>query len=480
MENELTDIDSMHGEIPDPNILHSNNGTTDGSTPSYDHQHFYKTTNIVDLLRRRYISSNSDLLTLYDHGYVNGIHRVEKESYEKYLALSRDVEHYDYQIKIYQERKNDLSNKLKEFSRQAQSHSQEKAMAVASIQTIQHQEDNKKKEIDSRLFELNSLNELILQRWPMHTFVTGMLYLIASIIFILADFVITKSIVADAMEMQGWDAIFFASALASTSFLFKPMYDRLIEKPYRANTNRIRFAVFIIILSIFVVALLAILGTFRYESYKLLHTILNIGSDPVQPDYLTGSPLNSWTALWSFILSAVIFAIAGGVSMGIGLPVINDHWQTRFLNIKKKKLETHINEMNSSLNMLLSDKNKLISFFKFKEQIQDSQNLNEIQDEIYRLDTILIEINQQKMNVWSKALQNLYTDAYTRGEKLPEYVIGTFWKNMQKLEEEDDYNNIQLSSFPIEQSVRKSERTRSRPFISLRRKIHDDYRKGII
>jgi len=482
MEPKESASDPAQGSTHQDDI--SSNGANPGVHASSDAQsfsQFYRTTTIADLLRRRFVSAKEVLLTLYDHGYVNGLYRTSKEHYHQYVASSQVVEHLEFQIKIYEDRRLSLAHRFDLLFNQAELDSNHKFVAESSIRTIEHEEGYRKAELQNRLIDLARLNERLLKQWPMHTFATGFFYLVAAMVFIVADFVITKNIVANAMEMDGFDAFIFAAALASTSFLFKPMYDRLIEKPYRENTNRIRFAVFIIILAMAVVALLTILGVFRFEAYKLNQSLASaIASDNVVIDLVGVSPLDTEVALWSFILSAVIFAIAGGVSMGIGLPVINDHWQTRFMAGTRRKLEDTVKSLHESLNKLTAEKERYIALIKSIALRQSMlSTLDSLKQEVHDIHATLIDLHQQKMTKRAEALQHLYADAYARGEKLSDDVIEAYWKEVHQNDDEDVQSGIGDTFTSNGKGVQYKGRTRARPFISLRRKIHEDYKKGL-
>lgn len=188
-----------------------------------------------------------------------------------------------------------------------------------------------------------------------------MLYLFAGIAFVCGDLIISHEIVAYALNIRdNYEAWAFAIGLAMLSVLLKPAYDRLVEQPYihdySPKTKR-TYAIFQGFLIFFSIATMLVLGWFRYEAYKtdkLKESInkqikamqLNIPIDPngaVQAtdnqaliqkmdeqlkiyDKLNIELVNSPWALMSFVLSGVLFAIAGAICLGIAFPILQSYW----------------------------------------------------------------------------------------------------------------------------------------------------------
>ncbi len=193
-----------------------------------------------------------------------------------------------------------------------------------------------------------------------YSLMAGLLFLVAGLSFLVGDLIISHEIVAYALnihnEVEAWA---FAGGLAMVSVLLKPAYDRLIEQPYQANrhTHGPRYERFKVALALFAVLTLGVLGWFRYEAYRtdqlkaaINKTIRQLqqttpiadGSgieSPMTPAVLSqidaqlqqAAGLNQalvsspW-ALASFVLSGLLFALAGAVCLGLGLPVLTTFW----------------------------------------------------------------------------------------------------------------------------------------------------------
>jgi hypothetical protein len=188
--------------------------------------------------------------------------------------------------------------------------------------------------------------------------------LVAGITFVAGDLIISHEIVAYALNIRNtFEAWAFACGLAGVSVLLKPAYERLIEQPYltqySAKTKRI-YGYFQLVLVIISLGTLSVLGWFRYESYKTdrLKQSLNQEIKALQQDassvILNGATVENpalnaqiaeklkeyaalnqklvdspW-ALWSFVLSGVLFAIAGAICLGIAFPILQVFWKRWF------------------------------------------------------------------------------------------------------------------------------------------------------
>jgi hypothetical protein len=196
-----------------------------------------------------------------------------------------------------------------------------------------------------------------------HSLFAGILYFLAGVSFVFGDLIISHEIVAYALNIRNnFEAWAFAVGLAMVSVLLKPAYERLIEQRFEngSASGQKLYAWFKGILVLFSVLTLFILGWFRYEAYKtdklkegINKTIKNIqlqqGDLSLTPQNQTSIlerlnqqlqkievlnqnlVLSNW-ALASFVLSGILFALAGAVCLGIALPVLAAYWQ-RWLQI---------------------------------------------------------------------------------------------------------------------------------------------------
>lgn len=169
------------------------------------------------------------------------------------------------------------------------------------------------------------------------------LYTTAGLFFIAGDVIMSREIVANALKLPGMvEPWIFAIGLAMLAILVKPAYDRLVEEPYWQGTSG-RFAVTITVCAIGALSTLWILGAFRSTAFvnntkiqrlttELLQTDdpARIGEIEQQVVGLQQSLVESPLGYWAFVLSGVLFALAGAVCLGIGLRHVRDAYHLRW------------------------------------------------------------------------------------------------------------------------------------------------------
>jgi len=169
------------------------------------------------------------------------------------------------------------------------------------------------------------------------------LYTIAGVFFIAGDVIMSREIVANALKLPGTvEPWVFAIGLAMLAILVKPAYDRLVEDRYW-NGRTGWFTATISVSATGALATLWILGAFRSTAFvsntkmQRLTTELLQTQDPAriaeieaQVGMLQQSLIESPLGYWAFVLSGVLFALAGAVCLGIGLRHIRDAYHVRW------------------------------------------------------------------------------------------------------------------------------------------------------
>jgi hypothetical protein len=160
----------------------------------------------------------------------------------------------------------------------------------------------------------------------------ALMYLGAGALFVFGAVVMTRKIVADALQLTGHrflglmdESWVFAAGLAMISIVLKPAYDRLVEKPFW-NGREKPFLAVILLLTIGSLGTLWVLGEFRAEAYGDQQRLLIIQqaeglSDAEKLTRITAlqeTMLESELATLSFVLSGLLFATAGAVTLSIG------------------------------------------------------------------------------------------------------------------------------------------------------------------
>lgn len=293
----------------------------------------------------------------FQHGYSSGVGGVDRDTYEGYLSSQIGA---DWLTERIDEKRAELTATEQQLTDATSEH----RTAYTDLQPAALQADRLTQQLARRqgdrqavLAERDALRERRTKAAPDYSLLAGLLFLVAGISFLAGDLIISHEIVAYALNIRNSDEAWaFAVGLAMVSILLKPAYDRLIEQPYQENPqqNRGRYERFKIALAVFAVLTLAVLGWFRYEAYRTdqLKAAINksvrqlqLSTDPLattttlppavmnqiekqlaESSELNLALVNSPWALLSFVLSGILFALAGAVCLGIALPVLSAFW----------------------------------------------------------------------------------------------------------------------------------------------------------
>lgn len=295
----------------------------------------------------------------FEHGYHSGIEQVKPDTYEGYLSSQI---HYEWLTERIEEKRADqqrIDTQLAETTAKRQTTFDALQTHVLPLTTLTKQVDRFAHDCDAVTDEQAALQARRARAAPEYSLLAGLLFLVAGISFLAGDLIISHEIVAYALNIRdNTEAWAFAIGLAMVSVLLKPAYDRLIEEPYQTDRAKHagRYQRFKVALALFSVLTLAVLGWFRYEAYRTdqLKSAINKSIKNLQlnaPVDAAGNPMpltpammqqienqlqnantlnlelvNSPWALLSFVLSGILFALAGAVCLGIALPVVQAFW----------------------------------------------------------------------------------------------------------------------------------------------------------
>lgn len=365
----------------------------------------------------------------FQHGYTSGVEGVNRETYEGYLSSQINT---DWLTERIDEKRTEVATLNQQLSEATEAN----RSAFANLQTHTLQVERLTKQVGQReaarqvvLADQDNLRERRTKAAPDYSLFAGLLFLVAGISFLAGDLIISHEIVAYALNIRNTnEAWAFAVGLAMVSILLKPAYDRLIEKPYQEDPvkNGRKYGQFKIALAVFAVITLAVLGWFRYEAYRTdqLKAAINksvrqlqLNTDPsattqvlspatinkIEKQLSESSELNlalvnSPWALLSFVLSGILFALAGAVCLGIALPVISAFWfrwlqadiklwklrrRLKRLDKEMAPLEAELAEQRTQQNVLQHNLDLLPDLAELKEQRQAvTAELNELLAEL--------------------------------------------------------------------------------------------------
>lgn len=447
----------------------------------------------------------------YQHGYTRGIEGIDRQVYENYL--SSNVNHDWIQDRL-NEKKQELSevrarnNQATEQHKTAYGRLQNEVMGLNNAATQMKDMERQITEIDTTSEELR---EKRAEKAPSYSLIAGLIFLAAGISFIAGDLIISHEIVAYALNIRNSnEAWAFAIGLAMLSVLLKPAYDRLVEEPYHKDESpkaRSRYAGFKLILSIFAIVTLVVLGWFRYEAYRtdklkeaINKSVKNLQLNAVDP--LTGAPVdspaltrkieqalqnsdqlnldlvNSPWALLSFVLSGVLFAIAGAVSLGMALPVLQGFWY-RWLQIdpklgrlrrRRKRILKQMEPLQQVLTQHMTQKTVL------ENDIDLLPKLEELRAEEAKIRAEIEALENERRQALTDSRIQSFGDGYAHGRVTRDVMDEEeyeAWRNRHMT-----VSNLALranSNAQADRAVQRSRATGMRPHQAIRKAITDRF-----
>lgn len=391
----------------------------------------------------------------FQHGYSSGIEGSENRNpYESYLSsqvhynwLTQRIDDRRKEIQRVEREIEETSVKRKTAFDRLQEFIQRVTKAAKRVAELASQRES----IDT---ETEALRNRRKQTQSEYSLLAGFFFFAAGLAFVFGDLIISHEIVAYALNIRNtYEAWAFAIGLAMISILLKPAYDRLIEKPYteqHTQKDRSRYAWFKVALAGFAIVTLGILGWFRYEAYrtdKLKEAInksvknLQLNATPLDPtstitpeqqqvllqkieqqilrsDELNLMLVNSPWALASFVLSGILFALAGAVSLGMALPVLQNFWY-RWLQIdprlgrlrrRRKKLMKEIEAADKELAEETTQKDILA------HELDMLPSLDDLRSERIKMRDELEELIETTRLAQTDSRIASFNDGYAKGE----------------------------------------------------------------
>lgn len=293
------------------------------------------------------------------------------------------------------------------------------------------------------------------------------MFLLAGAVFILGDVVMTRKIVADALGLTGSrffgvldESWVFAAGLAMISIVLKPAYDRLVEKPYWDHRQK-RFVWVICILALCSVGTLTVLGVFRSTSHREQGQLQAIRNNAQLTDTQKRERIavieremeENPYATASFVLSGILFAAAGAVTLSIGL-----HYTRQINHVRRPALrrqKTLAKALRTARDAREAVETQLAARAEEMERLQALASDDPPALELdAHADTAAAQRRELVLELIAERRQrmrHLYDDGYALGA-------------LMKADAEADTARRRAESRP--------RRKRPRPFIALRRAIH--------
>ncbi len=385
-------------------------------------------------LNKNLIISSPD----YSHGYENGQLDLDKSHYEGYLSNNALYTKYNERITARRKEISSLEETLNETRQQSTELLQKIHTHAYNIPVKAGQVDRLRHEVTYAQTEKERLREERKNSRSDNAFIIGLLYIIAGGFFITGDLIISKDIVAYAFGFHGFEAWSFAGGLAALSLLLKPAYERLVEDYYR-HGNIKRYVYFKIALLFFALSTLAILGLYRYEAYRVdkmklflnneaayLQNGTNGASDALvrqldrlrqQRIELNQELLNDPWGVWAFVLTGILFAVSGAVSLGIGMPIVQTYWR-RWVQLP---LQIHkLKRREKRLAIQLEKAQAELAQEQARKEISESQlaalpDQSELRNEVRTIQAEIRELADQVAIYEAERRISQYNDGYVKG-----------------------------------------------------------------
>ncbi len=218
----------------------------------------------------------------------------------------------------------------------------------------------------------------------------AVLYTMAGFFFVAGDVIMSREVVASALKLRGAvEPWIFALGLAMLAFVIKPAYDRLVEEPYWQG-RRWPFAGTILATATAALATLWVLGAFRATAFiansriQRLSAELAEASDPAalasiqnEIGHIQAELMSSPLGYWAFVLSGVLFALAGAICLGIGFQHARDAYHVRWpLHRRVQRLRTQRAAAQALLETLHDERAKRkTELARLRQRLDDGPSL---------------------------------------------------------------------------------------------------------
>lgn len=364
----------------------------------------------------------------YKQGFWIGYLRLDRRNYEGWFAEQTHIAALEKEQQALEQRLQSLQQLLPETKAACLQLQNEINAIKHRLDYEQKQFERRKQEYDRVCEEENSYLEERAGLRHKYSLLAGILFFVAGFVFIAGDLIISHEIVAYALNIKNnIEAWSFAVGLAMVSVLLKPAYDRLIEIPYNQSKSRRAKAIYVVFKMLmvgFTIATLLVLGFFRYEAYKtdrlkqsLAQRILQLqASDELsgqqlqeleslsaQAGALDNQLVGSRMGLLSFVLSGVLFAVAGAVCLGISFPVLVAYtrlwfqipWRLKKLQKIKQEKQAVVEQLEQTVSQTRSQLDALQQQLQMTERPE--QLIREIKDIEGRLALIEEELHRHRL-----------------------------------------------------------------------------------
>lgn len=444
----------------------------------------------------------------YDHGFTNGLLRIEANDFEVFAEESERLEFVQRQLRS-------VTNDLQRV-RQKQVAVQEQRLSLteARLEAEAQQEALRSRLVktEEKLAESAAAREAIFTEKktlkPPYSWPPAILYLLAGVIFIIADVAVMHDIALNGLNIGGIESWIFSVGLACVAFLLKPAVDRVLEKPYAAGEKVERNHRVLIIFAALALITLAVLGYFRGDATSIANrkdelntqysnlnnqrdqaeekggdvTSIDQSLAQVKVDINTveGERANSVSMRVGLILAAVLFAIAGAVCLGIAFPAINALHRSHFvLRNRLRRITRRMVPLTETLHTLEAD---IAQQYKQREQVlftfNELPDLSQLGQRLAELMHQEVDLLEQQYKCQALRQQSMYRDGKARGliyelQGNLSYSVSDADRRITENSNSNGYSGTHGASDGSPESSRRN--PGKRPYVVLRRLISQHY-----
>jgi hypothetical protein len=391
----------------------------------------------------------------FNHGYESGREGLSRDHFESYVSSQENETFLAVQLARYEQELSRIDARLDHTLNRREDLTAQRYAEQVAIGTLTAQVGQRRGRVEAIEAERTSLRTRRAANVPEYSLLAGLFFVAAGLSFLFGDLIISHEIVAYALNIRdNTEAWAFAVGLAMVTVLLKPAYDRLIERPYLENIPKYqtRYERFKVSLAVFALLTLAVLGWFRYEAYRTdqLKAAINrsirqlqqsgkssdgestpgsnVPTDPallakieqhlMQSGELNVALVSSPWAMLSFVLSGLLFALAGAVCLGIGLPVVAAFW-FRWLQVDRRLWQLRRRERPLLAELLPLEQQ--LTHHAMQQRVLDEQLDSlpaeaDLRQQRQRVLATLTEIgNEHRLAITDRRIAQ-YNDGYARGE----------------------------------------------------------------
>lgn len=451
------------------------------------------------------VTSNIHLINIADRGFTNGVLGLAQEPFSDWLEADEQLKFAWSQLTGNQQKLFLTEQKLDKGIAAWKQYYQETTEEHNKLAEYEQKEIYLKNKISSQEAESEEKKSILNRLTSLYSWVPSVLLCLAGFVFIGADVGITHDIVINALNQPpGTESWLFAFALAFVAFVFKPAFDRILEKNYHDPVVRKRNHIFLVGVAAFALLTLTVMGFFRGQTdaernqLKDLRNELttiqdqaDVNDDDSQTESLKAT-LTSKEAeikqkqdniiengfrLWIFILSSILFAVSGTICLSIGMN------STEVL-LKKAKLNKAISTLTRLTDSLLLELASVLSskgisrniLEKLEKQIALDPELQQLREAINLIENNIAHDKRLILDYSIKKDSASYRDAYARGEKYS--LDGNLTVKLSELEGKTNGNSSNNEGAGKRQKSKNGTSRRRRPFVMLRRIIADQFSKS--